>query len=383
MTHVFIVNDTTFKVHLEYMFAGTGASKDAPFLVDSQYTNTKKSTDGLTPAGERNLTAMIADVSRIRPGDSIIFYLQATSKHQGMFFGVFKAKSRAFYQPTDEEYLNSELEKALNFRVLIQPDTVYPKGITEHELLDRIDGVNHPSEMCWSLIYRKLKGNRGCTMITDYESNKLKHKLEEKNNNQFLRGQGFTYSTENKCIVTGTATKEYTGNTLSLSIDERLIKKYKDGHAFETHLQAYIMQHYDEEPLRSMIAFDCNWVGNEVSCGVGMQRIDSMFVSEYDDRIIINVVELKCVVPYLEIVTDQLPWYVDWIKDYLIPLYDRKVIIQPIIVAKEFSNSEDTQTYKSTCESFMTEDNNDFRIREIQFVSYNVENNELSFNIEF
>ena len=31
MTHVFIVNDTTLKYHLEYMFAGTGANCDAPF----------------------------------------------------------------------------------------------------------------------------------------------------------------------------------------------------------------------------------------------------------------------------------------------------------------------------------------------------------------
>lgn len=33
-THVFIVNEQTFKYHLEYMFAGTGAGdKKSPFYI--------------------------------------------------------------------------------------------------------------------------------------------------------------------------------------------------------------------------------------------------------------------------------------------------------------------------------------------------------------
>lgn len=33
-THVFIVNEQTFKYHLEYMFAGTGArDKKSPFYI--------------------------------------------------------------------------------------------------------------------------------------------------------------------------------------------------------------------------------------------------------------------------------------------------------------------------------------------------------------
>jgi hypothetical protein len=47
-THVYIVNSTTFKVHLEYLFAGTGA-KD--YIVDF---NDKKETS-LAPAQERLL----------------------------------------------------------------------------------------------------------------------------------------------------------------------------------------------------------------------------------------------------------------------------------------------------------------------------------------
>ena len=35
MTHVFVVDQTTFKYHLEYLFAGTGAKdKTSPFLAN-------------------------------------------------------------------------------------------------------------------------------------------------------------------------------------------------------------------------------------------------------------------------------------------------------------------------------------------------------------
>lgn len=82
MTHIFIVNDQTLKIHLEYLFAGTGCSSDAKFYSDCYYINSRKKDDGITPAAEKNLVAMIADISRIRIGDSIMFYLQANKNHQ-------------------------------------------------------------------------------------------------------------------------------------------------------------------------------------------------------------------------------------------------------------------------------------------------------------
>ena len=74
-THVFIVDSTTFKVHLENLFAGTGA-KD--MVVD--FNNSVNSR--LAPTTEQMLVDMIADVSRVRDGDQLIFYLQ----HQNQLF---------------------------------------------------------------------------------------------------------------------------------------------------------------------------------------------------------------------------------------------------------------------------------------------------------
>ena len=68
-THVFIVDSTTFRLHLEHLFAGTGARD---YRIDF---NGKKNTT-LHHSIENMLFGMIADASRVRKGDQIIFYLQ-------------------------------------------------------------------------------------------------------------------------------------------------------------------------------------------------------------------------------------------------------------------------------------------------------------------
>ena len=205
MTHVFIVDKNTFKYHLEYMFAGTGANKDngktgteSPFLANPNISNNSKTTPNINASTERMLVGMIADISRIRKGDNIIFYLQADSNNQGRFFGTFKVDSDPFFDENNSNnYLRQQLELGLSFRVLIKPDVVYPEGLTEHEYLDSLSGVQHPYDLCWSLIYRKLKGNRGCTMITDYEFDDFVKKLKAKNNNKTIAGPRFSFDASN------------------------------------------------------------------------------------------------------------------------------------------------------------------------------------------
>ena len=87
-THVFIVDSITFKIHLEYLFAGTGAKDN---VVD--FNNNPESK--LYPTTENMLVSMVADASRIRKGDLIIFYLQQNFTEkiwEGKFYGIFKAQ---------------------------------------------------------------------------------------------------------------------------------------------------------------------------------------------------------------------------------------------------------------------------------------------------
>lgn len=334
-THVFIVNEQTFKYHLEYMFAGTGAGdKKSPFLYNASVSFNANS--------ERNLVGIIADISRIQIGDNIIFYLQATSGKQGQFFGVFTAKSKAFFDENDSDnYLKAELGKGLSYRILIEASDhgVYRKGITEHEYLDSLESKNHPYELCWSLIYRKLKGNRGCTMITDFEFNDLLSKLKSKSKRLSFT-DNYTYDFSLGEISDNTNIRVYNGKQNSLSIENRLLYKANRKNAFETHLQAYILQNIRSLNLLEFPKKDF-WVGNEVSCGVGMQRIDILIMQENDDNIHFKIIELKDEQPTANIVDYQLNWYIKWLFDYIVPNYHGKAVeITPCIVAAKTNDME-------------------------------------------
>lgn len=186
MAHVFIVNEQTFKLHLEYQFAGTGASD---ISTDFIFDNSIK----INTQNEKRSVLMMADVLRIRKGDKIIFFVTGISK----FYGVFEAASDFFLDPNDHKnYLGQKLGKILTYRLLIKPYKVYEKGLSEFDALDSLQGVKYPDEICWSLIYRKLDGNRGCTMITDQEYAILFKKLQK--NNQLLQSKKYTYDDSKK-----------------------------------------------------------------------------------------------------------------------------------------------------------------------------------------
>lgn len=90
------------------------------------------------------------------------------------------------------------------------------------------------------------------------------------------------------------------------------------------------------------------WLGNEVSCGVGMQRIDVMpSVMREKQRVLIPM-ELKSVEANEKNVI-QIQRYVDWIRQYYIP--NRPSDIQPILLAKRI-NKKGTKSYRNLIDGF-------------------------------
>ena len=336
-THVFIVDATTFPLHLQYLFAGTGAG-------DNRVDFNNAATTGLRPATENNLIAMIADGCRIRQGDGIIFYLQQNQRFsiaEGKFFGIFKAAQNSVFldDNDDRQYLKSSLRKSLTFRILIEPDTVYAEGVTEWEALDEIKNIISPSQMLWSLIYRKLKGNRGNTMITPYETERLTQLIRNKNNRNPLNfnGMSLSFDLASQRITTENASPpDYRGRQVELNLLPRLIAKYRAGQSFEAHLQAYIMRNIgrgSNASLDNRLISDgeVEWLGNEVSCGVGMQRIDVMASIIASGQRILIPIELKAVTATYDNTT-QIQRYIDWIAQYYLP--NRPCDIQPVLIAK-------------------------------------------------
>jgi hypothetical protein len=323
------------------MFAGTGAKEN-----DVDFNNLP--TTKLHYSTENNLVGMMADGCRIRRNDLIIFYLQAVSSkkkngHDGMFFGVFQAVDDCIFIDGNDknQFLKKNLGKSLTFRLKIRPYEVYSKGVTEWAALDEIKNICSPSQMLWSLIYRKLKGNRGNTMITIYEAERLINLISTENNHKPLTiptRHSLTYDANDKCITTVPGTYNYKGRTGTLNIVPRLANKYSRKNAHEVHLQMYITQNIGRGTNTSLdnaldiIGKNVEWIGNEVSCGVGMHRIDVMIsVEESLTKRLLIPIELKSGPAYKEI-TSQLEKYINWIEQYYIP--NRASIIQPVLICK-------------------------------------------------
>jgi len=377
-THVFIVDTNTFKYHLEYLFAGTGA-KDNPI----DFNNNPNTS--LNHTTENNLVGMIADSQRIRKGDFVIFYLQQNYSQkvwEGKFYGIFKAKEDLSFLDNNDpnQFLKQELIKSLTFRTLLEPFEIYAKGVTEWEALDEIKHIQSPYQMLWSLIYRKLKGNRGNTMITIYESERLFKLLRDKNNRQILTGQKLTFDVQTQEIKQDNIMHNYTGRKEVINILPRLIKKYRDNRAFETHLQAYVVQNIGRGTNKSLDknllnGLNFEWLGNEVSCGVGMQRIDIMLSLIKGNIKIVLPIELKSI----EASTDniiQIQRYVDWLEQYYIP--NRISDIQPVLISKKITNKI-SENYRRVIESFNQFNERNSSCMPIKYIEYELDGDNLKF----
>lgn len=105
-THIFIVNDDTFPSHLKYLFAGTGAKEK-----------------------DENIS-LLSDIKRVRSGDFVIFYIEATTKIKGGFYGIFKIAEQApiVFQVLRNNGFQPNLGKKLIYRTLLEPYEVYSEG---------------------------------------------------------------------------------------------------------------------------------------------------------------------------------------------------------------------------------------------------------------
>jgi len=375
-THVFIVDTITFKFHLEYMFAGTG---NGDKVIDFNNSYTTQLYAGRSHKGEDSLLGMIADSLRVRAGDFVIFYLQQNFQkgiREGKFFGVFKVKEAPSFLDNNDnrQFLKQQLDKSLTFRTIIEPHQVYAEGVTEWEALDEIRTIQSPNQMLWSLIYRKLKGNRGNTMITIYESERLINIIRNKNNRAVLNSNNFTFNENTQLVEITQQIIQYNGRKETISILPRLINKYCNGKQYETHLQAYILQNLENLPMFKNLPIE--WIGNEVSCGVGMQRIDIMLSINTSNRKVIPI-ELKSISAYPSITT-QLQRYVNWIEQYHLP--NRPSDIEPMIISREITDKT-TIEYHGLVNAFRTFNmtNNILPLRYIEF-SINCNNLTITFN---
>ena len=292
-THVFIVNDVTFPRHLQYLFAGTGAADK-----------------------DEHIT-LLSDIKRVRPGDSVIFYIEASTKVKGGFYGIFKISDKepfVFHTPR-QHGLQPDLKKKLIYRTLIEPYEVYSEGVSEWEALDKLPV--YATDLQWSLIYRKLKGQRGCTPLLPWESTRLADMIRNKNNGTPIADShftgGFDWDAMNRRILSTPLRIQYPfPRAIDYSVIGAIHRLQLRRRAYEVQLQLYFTENIGvDRSLDSIVGDNLIWFGNEVASGVGMQKIDILTLCQDGERKEYRLIEFKDEAVQPGIV-DQLNYYVQW-----------------------------------------------------------------------
>jgi len=272
------------------------------------------------------------------------------------------------------------IAKSFTFRTLIEPYKIYSRGVTEWEALDEIKNIHSPNQMLWSLIYRKLKGNRGNTMITTYESERLCQLIRNKNKGATLNVQNnlLCFNGDNQEIeISGDTRRNYEGRQENINILPRLLCRFEENLAFEVHLQAYITKNIDTPSNENMNNLILNgatleWLGNEVSCSVGMQKIDVLLSATQNGQKTVIPIELKCV-PADESNLKQLQRYIEWLRQYYIP--NQPCDIQPILITRKSNNL--TDSFKNLIKGFNEENKHD--CKNLKFIVFDVRSDDLRF----
>lgn len=329
-THVFIVNENTFPMHLQYMFAGTGAYNQKRKIWLDEHIG------------------LLSDISRVRTGDLVIFYIEGTKKVKGGFYGIFQIANISQYPITfhipGQDGFKPNLSMKLIYRTLLKPYEVYSKGVPEWEALDKLP--NYAKDIQWSLIYRKLKGKRGCTPLLPYETQRLIDIIRDKNNGKSIANQnyrkGFNWDNTNRRIILTSTLKPY-NVPFKHTLDPlpKICEKISIGRAYEVYLQLYFTQNVGiNTSLNTVVGDNIIWFGNEVACGVALQRIDILTINQLiKERVEYRIIELEDD-PIDSSTVEQVEYYVNWASQnsgkHLDGAYSWNM--QPIIVAPPHSS---------------------------------------------
>ena len=316
-THVFIVNARSFPIHLKYLFAGTTAG-------DSR----------------ASWTPLLADIKRVRPRDEVIFYVNLVG-----FYGTFRvaqATPLVLHESAEPGYLRDELGVRLIYRTLLEPATVYPHGVSEWDALEKLPV--YAKEVIWSLIYRKLKGERGCTPIFPHEASRLMNMIKDANPDGPLaasKAKGLTWDSNTERITLAEPATYKGALTPPPNVLGELVKRANKAH--EAYLEAYFAEQAGIDPKLWPICGEpekLKWLGNQVFCGVGMQKIDifTILADERNNKEF-RIIELKDE-PIQGGIYKQLLRYINWTRCYIPDAINSNV--QPIVVSRRINGIETT-----------------------------------------
>ena len=306
-SHVFIVNEETLPKHLSYNFVGVSSGdKDSNI-------------------------SLLADMKRVKNGDLVIFYIEGRGNKKGRFFGTYKIEDDDVIHSMGNDAFEPELPVKLIYRRRIVPYEVFPVGVLEWEALDKLP--HYANELFWTLIYRKMKGGRGNTMLFPWETKRLLNLIRDTNNNEFMSHENYTFNLETYEIARGEKNSVIRSNIITEIPKNEVYKS-------ESHFQAYLLQNIKvgkNDYLPEIFGENITWLGNEVFAGSGMQKIDIMTIEEIgSEEYLFRLIELKHPKSSTNVTNapNQLEYYVNWAREdiggHIIGA--RKFNVKPIIL---------------------------------------------------
>lgn len=344
--HLFIVNERTLPVHLEYGFAGVSKDKiedpkDAPWL---SHTDARQ---------ERPQVSLYADICRVKQGDELLFYLEKPGHdvgHEGgRFLGIFEVVSPLPFYEQRGAYLLQELGRPLIYRLLIRPKEIFQQGLTEWQTMDEMSDFKGVHDIPWTLIYRKMEGGRGCTPLLPHEALNIRKMLDLRNSGQRLNTPSVGFDSPNVRLEAGTATSTYQGSTTVFDRIDTHLKNLISANSrkWEIQLQAYLMQEIGRNQALTQLLFpnvNLTWVGNEIFAGAGKQSIDILVFSENGLNTFIHLIELKSVVADAEAAA-QMNRYIKWLRAHIPGISVHQII--PTLIAPGVAQSfhDDMKVY--------------------------------------
>lgn len=317
--HVFVVNERTFPYHLRYRFAGTTAGHNKAKHI-----------------------GLLADIARTRRGDKVLFYLQKVG-----FFGVFEVESEyPMVEPLDG-WLQQELGVPLIYRIRIRPAEVYPIPVSEWEAVDELP--KYSRDIRWSLIYRKLKGERGCSYLFPHEYDSMIQLMHSVNKNQtpLPTDSLIEYDSIESCIrFPKKDESQYEKDEPQYEGSQETAEAHLFPVSSESKLQAWLTWHIGRnEGLNDIIPPEgLSWFANEVYAGVGMQKIDLLCIWQRDGFLEYGVYELKGTTikdSDISSLIKQTQRYIWWLSSYVRQPKDR---VKVVLVVKGWRSTE--QRYK-------------------------------------
>lgn len=202
----------------------------------------------------------------------------------------------------------------LIYRTLIEPWEVYSEGVPEWEALDKLPV--YATDIQWSLIYRKLKGKRGCTPLLPWEAQRLIDMIRNKNRgNPIASSQftgGFDWDRRARQIKTTPVRNPYPAPRIfSFNVEHSICDLQRRGESYEGYLELFFTQNIGLNPNLTPIVGNPIWFGNQVASGVGMQKIDILTICQDKDRKEYRIIELKDE-PIQPDIVEQMEYYVNW-----------------------------------------------------------------------